>query len=149
MYNENGLSPNCLVSHISNRSQAELHNKTLEWINVVSKSQNILIKSNIETDFISFMGVKENFLNEGKLYLHMKYVIKVSFKNGQYKFEPLEIASKVNSKYDMGWKSVNLKNGSDFFKKGKAIKKTKSYVKKVPEALNNINNILYNYLTTH
>lgn len=149
VFNENGLEPEYTVSNIDSFSKTVLYNKTLSWIKKSFKNPEKVIDTKIENEVIQFTSIKENTINVDKRYFHMKYTIKISFENGQYRFEPLSIKTKANSKYDMGWKEVNLKNGSKYFKRGKAIKQTKSYVKVIPEVLNELNSSLYGYLTSH
>ncbi|MDJ0646833.1 MAG: hypothetical protein QNJ57_12695 [Flavobacteriaceae bacterium] len=148
IFNENGLDPKYAIANLDSTPATELYQKTRKWIENTSTNATLALDTEIENDFIHFTGIKDNAIKVGKGYLHMKYTVKVSFKKGLYKFEPLEILTKVNSKYDMGWKAIDLNNGSVFFKKGKAIKKTKSYVTSIPAVLNELNAKLYKYLRT-
>ena len=108
----------------------------------------LLTHKHKNNNFICLTGIKSNAIHVGKLYYHMQYTVKISLEKGKYKFEPLKVRSRLNSKYDMGWIDFDLKNGALFFKKGRAIKKTKSYVTDIPAVLNELNANLYNYLIT-
>ncbi|MGC6431281.1 MAG: hypothetical protein ACON5F_09595 [Jejuia sp.] len=141
-FTENGLTPESSVTSIENLSATNLYNKTLNWIKTTYKNP----KTEINNQVILLTGIKENAIQADKQYFHIKYTIKIAFEEHQYTFEPLSIKTKANSKYDMGWNEIDLKNGAAFFKKGKPIKKTKSYVKVIPEVLNELNSILYNVL---
>lgn len=145
-FNENGLTPKSLTIKTDTLSETELYTKTLQWITATYKNPEKTIVSQIEGEVLQISGIKDNAIKADKRYFHLKYAIKINFKNQQYTFEPLSIETKANSKYDMGWKNIDLKNGSDFFKKGKPIKKTKSYVKVIPKVLTELNTSLYNYL---
>lgn len=149
VFNENGLTPKYSLSNIDSTTVSELYTKTLYWIKKNYKNPEKVIDSKVKNDVIQFTGLKENAINTDKRYFNLNYTIKISFKKGQYTFEPLSIQTKANSKYDMGWKDFDLKNGSSFFKKGKAIKNTKSYVKVIPALLNDLNNSLYTFLITN
>ncbi len=148
VFNENGLTPEYTATSIDSIAKAELYSKTLKWVEATYKHPDNVINTKIENNFIHITSIKENAIQADKRYFHLKYSVKISFEKGECKFEPIKIQSKANSKYDMGWKDVDLKNGSEFFKKGKVIKKTKSYVKIIPEVLNKLNSNLYNYLTS-
>jgi len=148
VFNENGLVPEYTISNMDSMTETEMHKKTIKWINATSKNPNVIFDSHDKNDFILLTGIKNNLLNIGKQYYHMKYTIKISFEKGEYKFEPIAIQSKLNSKYDMGWKDFDLKNGALYFKKGRVIKKSKSYVTDIPDVLNQLNTNLYNYLIT-
>lgn len=141
-YTEKGLKPKYLSFTIGNNSKANLYTKTLNWIKTNYNDINAVIGVNNENNFIQFSSIKENAINLGKQYFHIKYTIKISFEKGNYKFEPLEIQTKLNSKYDMGWQVIDLKDGASFFKKGKVIKKMKSYVTAIPILLNELNGSL-------
>ncbi|WP_282042681.1 hypothetical protein [Winogradskyella flava] len=142
VFNENGITPGHIISKVDSAPKAALYSKTLQWI----KNTDAVVDVYAENDFIQLIGTTTNAINEGKRYFHMKYVIKISFENETYKFELLEIQLKANSKYDMGWMDFNLKDGSPFFKKGKVIKKLRSYVIDIPKILNELNTNLYNHL---
>ena len=147
VFTEDGLYPEYAISKIDGLSQNKLYNKTLGWVYKTYKNPNVVISSKSENHFIFLTSLEENVINADKRVFHMRYTIKISFNNEQFKFEPIKIQFKANSKYDMGWKDFDLKNGAIFFKKGKVIKKTKSYVIDVPKVLNKLNTNLCNYLT--
>ena len=148
IYNQNGLVPEYTITNIDSISKTELYKKSLNWIKINYENPDRALKAQVENDYISFTGTYENIVKVDKRYYHIKYTVKISFKNGQYKFEPLEIQSKLNSKYDMGWAHFDLKNGTLFFKNGKIINKSKSYVTEIPVVLNDLNSNLYEYLIT-
>lgn len=145
-FTKNGLTPEHVVSDADSISSTDLYNETLKWIKNTYKNPEKVIDSKIENDHIQITSIKENAIKVDNRHLHLRFTIKISFKTGQYRFEPLSIQTKVNSKYDMGWKPVDLKNGASFFKNGKVIYKTKSYAEVIPEVLNELNSSFYNYL---
>lgn len=144
VFNETGLSPKHIISRVHGSSKTQLFDKALKWIKATYKNPDI----EVDNQVILLTGIEENAIQANKQYFHLKYKVKVTFEKGQCTFKPISIKTKANSKYDMGWKEIDLKNDSEFFKKGKPIKKTKSYVKMIPEVLNKLNSNLYNYLVS-
>lgn len=141
-FNKNGITPKYLVSHVNSLSKTELYHKTLNWIKITYENPN----TEIDNQVILLTGIKENALQVDKRYFHLQYTVKLTFKKEVYKFEPLKVLYKANSKYDMGWKDFDLSNGEVYFKKGKAIKSTKAYVKTIPKVLNDLNTQLNQFL---
>lgn len=146
VFSENGLDPEYIVTPVDSTSPSILFQKTLEWAKSNFTGDNTAIDSQPENNSIHLTGYKNNAVNEGKLYYSLKYRIKISFEKGQYTFEPTEVLLKLNSKYDMGWKAFDLKNGTPYFKRGKVIRNLKSYVYDIPAVLNDVNTRLYQHL---
>ena len=146
-FTKGGLTPKHITSSIDNTSQEDLFQKTLSWLKENYKYANV--ETSEQENWIIFTDLKDNLINVSKRYYNSKYKIKISFEGGQYRFEPIEFSTKQNSKYDMGWEQVDLKDGSKFFKKERPIKATKSYVKKIPRLMNDLHESLYKYLTSN
>lgn len=147
-YEEQGLTPASINISLENKSASELYNKTLNWIKKHYKNPEKTIINKTKHEIIEFTGLKENAIISNKRYCHLKYTVKIIFKKDAYIFKPQYIQTKVNSKYDMGWEQFNLKKGTHYFKKGKPIKKTKSYVKEIPKILNQLYTSLHTHLTS-
>lgn len=140
---ENGLTPKEVNHSLSDeQSKALLFKKTMGWIQKNEKSSKLVVIDQVENEYITISLVKPNYINVKKDYYYVKYIAKISFSFGQYKFEPLEVFTKLNSKYDMGWQPFDLNDGASFFKRGKPVKRTKVYVQKIPAVFNTLNDSL-------
>ncbi|WP_133085509.1 hypothetical protein [Winogradskyella aurantia] len=143
---ENGLTPKFSITKIDNSTKTELYNKTLDWVNEHENSFSLSVDDTVEGEAIYLTSFKGNAVSLDKQFFNVKYDIRISFENEQFKFEPSEIKLKLNSKYDMGWKEFSLSNGDIYFKNGKVIRKYKRYIKDITAVLNEINNQLSAYL---
>jgi hypothetical protein len=143
---ENGLTPKFSTSTTDASTNNELYKKTLTWMKANEKTYNLSLDNKIENEVIDITSIKGNALSLNKQYFNVKYKIRISFEKEQYRFEPLEIQLKVNSKYDMGWKDFDLNNGALYYKKGKVIRKYRSYIQDLTVLLNEINFRLNTFL---
>ncbi len=143
---EIGLTPKFSTSKIDSLTKSELYKKTLTWIEENEKKYKLSVDNKIENEVIHLSSIKGNAVNLDNQYFNVKYKISIVFEKDNYKFEPTEINLKVNSKFDMGWKDFNLTNGAMFFKRGKVIRKYKSYLKDIMALLNELNIQLNSYL---
>ena len=142
-FTENGLTPRQTKFSLNDEnSKAMLFEKTIRWVQKNYKNPDKVITEQVENEYIIITSNKPNYINLKKDYYYVKYSIKISFAFGQYTFEPLEVFTKQNSKYNMGWHPFDLKDGSALFKRGKPVKKTKVYVKKIPALFNELNDSL-------
>ena len=119
---ENGLYPKFTSLKIDRLTKSELYNKTLKWIEENEKNHKLSVVSKIENEIIVISSIKGNAVKLDKQYFNAKYRVSIDFDTEQYKFEPIKIQLKANSKYDMGWKDMDLNNGSMYFKKQKVIR---------------------------
>ena len=141
-----GLVPAAINIRYANQSATDLYEKALRWIEHEHVDMDLEL---IETDpekTIIIQSLSENAVKVGKQSFHIKFVIALRFENGSLMLEPISLSSKLNSKYDMGWKEIDLKNTGHLFKKNKPIKKTKDYVSAVPKLLNALSSHLREYL---
>ena len=145
-YTAEGLNPNVLTSNIADASQQDLFEKTLAWLKENYPYADVETSKESGNTFIVFTDLKDNLIKVSKRYYNSRYKIKVRFEAGQFSFEPLEFATKQNSKYDMGWTVFDFNNGAEYFKKGKPIKATKSYVKGIPRLFNELMESLREYV---
>jgi hypothetical protein len=97
---------------------------------------------------IQFTSIKWNAVNLGDQYYIAEYSVRLSFQDGNYQFEPTTIRLKLNSKYDMGWEEFDLMDGAAYFKKGKVMKKYKSYLSDMTARLNELNLHLIEHLSS-
>lgn len=135
---ENGLTPSFATTNISHFTSDELYQTTLNWIEDNEEQYKLSIDELMDNRMIQFTSVKWNAVNLGDQYYIAEYGIRLSFEEEQYTFEPLTIRLKLNSKYDLGWEEFDLTNGSPYYKKGKVIKKYKTYLGNLVAQLNEI-----------
>lgn len=138
----NGLTPKFTFLEIEHLSQGELYDKALMWILENKQVYRLEVEDKTEDEMIRFTSIKGNAVNQDQRYFNAKYDISLSFEDGQCKFEPTVIQLKVNSKYDMGWKDFDFKDVSTYFKKGKVIRKYRSYIQDMTDRLNELNSQL-------
>ena len=143
---ENGINPKFISIKIDSAAKSKLYNKTVSWIEENEKRYKLSVDNKTENKVIHLTSIKGNAVKLDKKYFNVKYTISIGFEKEQYKFEPTKIKLKVNSKFDMGWKDFDLTNGAMYFKKGKVIKKYKSYINDITALLNELNHNLNIYL---
>lgn len=138
-FTENGLTPKETDLFVGDQNTKDvLYKKTLTWFQKKYENSKNVVSDQVENEYIVITLIKPNYINVKKDYYYVKYSMKISFAFGQCTFEPIEVFTKLNSKYDMGWHAFNLNDGTAFFKRGKPIKKTKVYVQKVPALFNEL-----------
>lgn len=143
-FDKNGLT-DYIVTPCEGKSQMELYNKCLDWISVTYKDPSKVIKSKIENEYIRIEG----FSNDLVCYSYMgkrcgdtKYEIEISFKDGRYKFDVLEILEyNTPTQYRSAtWTSFDLNNTSAYYDKKGEIKKSYKYIPEmIPAYFNNLN----------
>ena len=83
-----------VVTEVPGKTQSELYKKAIDWVAVTYKNPKEVIKAQIENDYIRITGVSDNLLlfnAMGKKYYSADYTIEISFKDGKYKFEVLNL----------------------------------------------------------
>jgi hypothetical protein len=152
-YDIKGLQPSYLVSEIDSLNQIELFNKTINWIKETYKNPDKVIKTTIENKKIRFTGSAGNFLSIRFLGtnkpLLTRYTIEISFKDGKYKFSPINLEYyQTASQYSSGgWMPVGLSNGTGYYKKkGKLRKMFREFPKDIPKLFNGLEASLKIYL---
>lgn len=146
MIQEDGLTPTTITSEIKELKQNVLFEKTLNWIDKNAESNNLVVEDSTLHKSIRISFIKGNAITLEKQYFNAKYEVLINFDNGSYSFEPTKIQLKLNSKYDMGWKDFNLRNGMEFYKKGRPKRKYKSYLKNLVAPLNKVHQDIDTYL---
>ena len=139
-----GLTPK-LLTFPTNQTPNELYQATLAWAEENKEGFKLTIISTAEGEEIQLSSVKGNAVTQSDRYFHAKYDILILLTDGQYTFQPTQIQLKVNSKYDMGWKHFDLQDTSEYFKKGKVVRKYKDYLEDLVAPLNQ----LHSELTAH
>jgi len=148
-FNENGLTPKETDFFVGDQNTKDvLYKKTLKWFQEEYGNSKNVVSEQVENEYVVITLIKPNYINVKKDYYYVKYSMKISFAFGQCTFEPIEVFTKLNSKYDMGWQAFDLSDGTAFFKRGKPIKKTKVYVEKIPALFNELNESLFKELNS-
>ncbi|MAD96306.1 MAG: hypothetical protein CMB99_03170 [Flavobacteriaceae bacterium] len=145
----NGLSPTVVGLEVANMSKETLFSKTLQWIEDNAKSFQLKVITKIENEELVFESTQNNAVVYDKQYNHVKYSIRIRFTENKVVFAPTGIQRKVNSKYDMGWKDVDLKNSGKYFKRGKLVRKHKSYIKGLMNHLNQLLEDFHTHISKH
>jgi hypothetical protein len=128
-----------LITPCENKTQIEIYKKTIEWISITFKNSKQVIQSQIENDMIRIEGFTESF-NGGPS--SAVYLIEISFKEGKYKFDPLEftIINGVN-------KFKFFPNFATYFKSDGSVKeRLKDTVSGVEDTFNVLNLSLKEYI---
>lgn len=147
---ENGLS-DYVVTEVPEKPASEIYKKTKDWIQRIYKNPNYVTKGEIDGEYIRWEGVESDFFCQNKnnsflFYCHkLKYTIEISFKDGKYKFDVINIQLYNPSPY-IGWYNVDLK-GSTYYKNNGEIRPTyKNLITDMPIFFNNMNESLKKYI---
>lgn len=143
VFTDQGLNPTTISAEFQNMS---VYSKSLKWIKDNSETHKIKVLDSLENEMILFTASKGNAVSLDKQYFNVRYTIRLNFKESHYTFEPTEIDLKLNSKYDMGWKPFNFKDTSQYFKKGKPIKKYRAYLNGISQPLNLLHQQWVNFI---
>ncbi|MHC0442357.1 DUF4468 domain-containing protein [Flavobacterium sp. 3-210] len=145
-----------VVTPCEGKTQSEIYKKTLDWINVTYKNPKEVLKANLENDYVRFEGsasglVCVNALGMKNCY-NTKYQIEVSFKEGKYKFDIIEIQYYVSSsQYSSGgWYPFNMIGMEPYYnKKGEIRSAYKYYPEYIPPYFNDLNKSLQNFVLSN
>lgn len=135
--------------------QKDLYQKTLDWVSVTYKNPNETIVSKVDNDNVVIEGLSDNllclnYLGE-KNFNNAKYTIKISFKNGKYKLEVIDIKSySTPSEYVKGgWYDVKLDTTEDYYnQKGELRELYQFYPEVLTSFLNGMNDNLKTFIET-
>lgn len=127
-----------VVTEVPGKTQSELYKKAIDWVSVTYKNPKEVIKAQIENDYIRIQGASStlvifNVLGS-KTYYDSRYQIEISFKDGKYKFDVIEIEFYTSpSKYGAGgWGTLTLTPADYMYNKKGEIKGNYKYF---PETL--------------
>ena len=140
---KNGIS-DFVVTEVPGKTKEELYNQTLNWINKTYKNPDKVILGKVENDYIRIEGYSDNiyvlntFGSENRT--DSKYQIEISFKDGKYKFDVIELKY-IASGY--GWLDIPFSN---FYKKDGEKKAMFKFSDKIPQYFNDLNKSLLNYI---
>lgn len=154
IFDEKGLQPQYQVVEIDSMSQKELFDKAVNWIKENYVNPDEVIKTTIDNEKVRFMGSKDYYLClRGLLSMcyDVRYTIELSFKDGKYKFAPVNLKYFTpSSKYfSAGWNTVPLSGGYGYYKKnGKLKNMFQEWPTSIQSLFNDINLSLKLYMTT-
>jgi len=162
-FTKNGFT-DFVVSKVEGKLQADLYKKALDWISVTYKNPNVVIKAKIENEYIRFEGSNSNMICTKILGLKTcnlsTYQIELSFKDGKYKFDVIELKQYTTpSQYTSGgWSEIVLSTPKDvqdkpdvmnsiFAEDGEPKKMFRFYVENIPIEFNSLNKSLKEFLS--
>lgn len=109
-----------LVISCEGKTKEELYKKTMEWISKTYNNPSEVVKAQVENDYIRFQGISKKeycFKNMITVCEDIKYQIEISFKEGKYKFDVLELQSGSKDKYGLtSWNDIKFKKSWMYFK---------------------------------
>jgi hypothetical protein len=152
-YNKDGLNVKYLVIEIDSLNASEIYLNTIDWIKETYKNPDEVIKAKFENEKIRFDGFQENGMSTNMFGLStpfdIRYSIEISFKDGRFKFEPINLESYQKSSQYIpgGWNSMPLNTSSWIYKKnGKIQGSFKNYPEQIERIFNNLKSSLEIYL---
>ena len=145
-----------VVTQCEGKTQAELYEETLDWVSITYKNPKEVIKAQIENDYIRIEGSSNNLLCKKVLLSTMcdnaKYQIEISFKDGKYKFDIINISGYFSgSQYSSGgWYDVKFDKMSEYYKDNGDVRSMyKNYPASFSETFNSLNISLEDFLKSY
>ena len=137
-----------VVTPCDGKTQTELYMKALDWVAVTYKNPKEVLKSQVESDFIRIEGSSNNLLcvqAVGKTCFLSRYTIEISFKDGKYKFDVLNLDSYSPQQ---GWNEfpIDDRSGDLYFNKKGELKGMYRYNGEVADYFNILNSSLLKYM---
>jgi hypothetical protein len=135
-----------VVIQCTDKTKEEIYKKTINWINFTYKNPNKVILAKIENDYIRIQGFASDILcfnTLGKNCYNADYQIEVSFKDGKYKFDLIE----VNLLGTQSDPKIELVDMNVYFKKDGKIKSNyKYFIEPFLKYFNGLNSSLENFI---
>lgn len=153
VYNQSGLNPEYLVIEVDSLNKNELFEKVINWIKETYKNPDEVIKTTINNEKVRFEGFQQNmfiYRSAIEFQVDVFYTIEISFKEGRYKFKPVEVKStfQPNGCYQPGdYFTVDLSDGTAYYKKNGKLKCSNNLPQSLSSYLNNLESDLKLYLT--
>lgn len=132
-----------VVVECKNKTQSELYKKTLDWVAVTYNRPSAVIQGQIENDYIRIEGFSKDLVANGT-----KYQIEISFKDGKYKFDIIQIEFWHDLDFpEPKWKKFDMINTNKYFdKEGKIKGRYKSVCSRITEYFNSLNSNLKDFI---
>jgi hypothetical protein len=136
-----------VVTSIDSAKQNDLYKKTLEWVQVNYNTPSEVLKGQIENQYIRIEGVSKNALCIKSFGTNtcssVKYQIEISFKDGKYKFDVIELSQY----YTGGWYKLYLDAPKLYYKDNGEIRPVYSqYPENIENVFNSLNKSLEAFL---
>jgi hypothetical protein len=153
-YNLDGLLPKFVVVDVDSMTQAELFEKTINWIKETYKNPDEVIKTTISNQKVRFEGFQSGVICVSALGLPTcygaTYTIEIEVKDGKYRFIPINIEYRVPASQYGGASTVtiNFDNGLQWYNKGEVRKMFKTIPSSIENLLNGLNDSLFAYLSS-
>lgn len=130
-------------------SASKLYIKTINWVKENYKNPSEVIKMTIENEKIRFQGFKENFYciksMSSPVCSNALYTIEISFKEGKYKIDPIELI--LINKSGLS-NEIDLNDFSIYYdKKGNIKKSSEDAPILIEQLFNGLNENLKNYIS--
>lgn len=95
-FSSTGLFPDYIVVELDTLSPSELYEICIRWIKETYTSPDEVIQMKIENEQIRFQGFKKSATHMNAITtstsLDAKYTIEISFKDGKFKFDPVDLS---------------------------------------------------------
>jgi hypothetical protein len=153
-YNQEGLLPKFVVVNVDSMTQAELFEKTINWIKETYKNPDKVIKTTIANEKIRFEGYTEKLICISSLGMPVcyggTYTIEVELKDGKYRIIPISMAySAPMQNGPMRDFPISFDSGGDWYNnKGEVRSMYKNVPTYVGDLLNGLNDSLFSYLSS-
>lgn len=142
-----------VVVNVDSTTQQKLFDTTINWIKETYKNPDEVIKTTIDNSKIRLEGFQNGIviltvLGMPSVY-NGTYTIEISFKEGRYKFDPINVNYYVPSSQYVagGYSDFTVGNVKGFYNEKGKFKKVFKYMPNILETLfNDLNINLYNYL---
>lgn len=153
-YNIEGLT-DYVVVETSAIGQAEMYLKAKNWVKDTFFDPAEVLKADFLDDKIRIEGVTPDAFC-GKIMgmtscSDAKYQIEISFKDGKYKFDPIELSfPSTSTQYGYMANVIPLKDGSNYYKKSGKVrnKYSENIIASFELVFNSLNTSLKNYLSS-
>ncbi len=141
---KNGLSPKSIEINSTSQNSGTLYSKINHWFSTKDDRFKRSKLESIGDSIISFTSTKSDVrLRKDKAY-YVRYNISLKINDPELLFSVNKIDLKQNSRFDMGWKELDLKKPNEFFKNNKGNKK--AFLKAISQNLNELFQSLNSFL---
>jgi hypothetical protein len=152
-YNQEGLLPKFVVVNVDSMTQAELFEKTINWIKETYKNPDEVIKTTIANQKVRFEGYASKLICINSLGSAVcyggTYTIEVELKDGKYRFIPVSMSYTAPSPTG-GVRDyiIPFDSGENWYNKGEIRKMWKTIPSDVESLLNGLNDSLFKYVSS-
>jgi hypothetical protein len=145
-FDKNGLNPQYVVKKHENLDKGSLYVLSIDWA-ANSKKHQLSIGNIVKNESIQLTGKTNDLIciNAAgrEMCYETIYKVKINFKDGRLKFEPISIAYSIPSGTN---KNIDLSSGADFYKNNG---KVRNVYKSIPSNIADLFNQLHIDLSKH